>query len=251
MNQPPAVDDPFSVPVRDAATVMIVRPAQGAIPGLEVALLRRSLSASFVGGAYVFPGGAIDPSDRNPRWGESLVHGLSDRTASALLGLEEHGLSFWIAAARESFEESGILLAVSAETHEWLSATELDSDTLSDARVAVHNGTLDFAEFLWERNLVIDATRLRAWSRWVTPIGSHRRFDTRFLVAEAPPWAEPRHDGSETIESEWSTPNHALERFRAGHIDLIFPTVKSLESLGRVATVTEALHIRRRPNVSD
>lgn len=230
---------------------MIVRPAQGVTPGLEVALLRRSLSASFVGGAYVFPGGAVDPLDRGPHWGEHLVHGLTDRAASALLGLEEHGLSFWIASARESFEESGILLAVSADTHEWLPAKELDSETLGEARVAVHNGTLDFADFLKERNLVIDATRLRAWSRWVTPIGSHRRFDTRFLVAEAPPWAEPRHDGSETIESEWSTPNYALERFRAGQIDLIFPTVKSLESLNRVTTVNEALHIRRRPNASD
>ena len=99
--------DPRSVPVRDAATVMVVR--DGA-EGLEVFMLRRTLAAVFAGGMFVFPGGAVDDADRSPDV-ESWCDGLDDRQASRLLAVGEGGLGFWIAAIRECFEEAGVLLA--------------------------------------------------------------------------------------------------------------------------------------------
>lgn len=232
------------VPVREAATVMIVRDASEP-PGCEVVLLRRSLTASFVSGAYVFPGGVVDPDDRRSEWNDRVV-GLNDEEASSAIGLDNGGLSFWVAAVREAFEESGLLLAVKAETLEWLSAAEMASKVFADARRAVHDGHQPFFEVLSEFGLVIDSARVRPWSRWVTPIGSNRRYDTRFFVAEAPPWAEPFHDEHETIASEWARPCDALERSRRGEIQLIFPTVKSLEALSRTQTANEALCSRRR-----
>jgi 8-oxo-dGTP pyrophosphatase MutT (NUDIX family) len=236
MIEPPLVD----VPVRDAATIMIVRERDD---GPEVVLLRRHLSASFLAGAWVFPGGVVDPLDRTETTA-SVVHGLNDIDASRRLGLESGGLGFWVAAVRESFEESGVLLAVRQETHEWLPAADLASNELRDARVAVHDSTLGFADFLQQRGLVIDASRVKPWSRWVTPIGSHRRFDTRFFMAQAPPWAEPAHDERETIDSQWARPSEALHRFRQGEIELIFPTVKSLEVLARASTLNEIIALR-------
>ncbi len=211
--------------------------------GLEVVLLRRQLAASFVAGAWVFPGGVVDPHDLAATT-SSVVHGLTDDEASRRLGLPSGGLGFWVAAVRESFEESGVLLAVRRDTYEWLSPADLASKELKDARVAVHDGTLRFADFLEGRGLVIDASRVKPWSRWVTPVGSPRRFDTRFFLAQAPPWAAPAHDDRETIASQWALPGQALERFRRGEIDLIFPTVKSLEVLARATTLSELMSLR-------
>ena len=93
---------------RDAATVMLVR--DGAT-GMEVCMQRRNLNSDFVGGAYVFPGGAVDPGDVSPEL-EEICEGRSDHDASKQLGIEAGGLSFWVAAVRECFEEAGVLLAI-------------------------------------------------------------------------------------------------------------------------------------------
>ncbi len=98
------------IALRDAATVMLVRDGPG---GMEVFLLRRSLQSEFVGGAYVFPGGAVDEVDRHEDL-EAVCRGLSDDGASQRLGLAQGGLAFWVAAIRECFEEAGVLLAVPA-----------------------------------------------------------------------------------------------------------------------------------------
>ncbi|MHB1447445.1 MAG: NUDIX hydrolase, partial [Acidimicrobiales bacterium] len=93
--------------IRDAATVMLVR--DGA-DGTEVFMLRRNLNSDFVGGAYVFPGGAVDPADREAEL-EPLCSGRTDAEASSLLSVESGGLAYWAAAIRECFEEAGVLLA--------------------------------------------------------------------------------------------------------------------------------------------
>src|SRR6476661_8822867 len=95
--------DPASVPIRDAATVMLLRDGP---TGIEVQMLRRNLASDFVGGAYVFPGGGVDPQDSGPEV-EALAVGRTDESASELLALESGGLAFWVAAIRESFEEAG------------------------------------------------------------------------------------------------------------------------------------------------
>jgi 8-oxo-dGTP pyrophosphatase MutT (NUDIX family) len=103
----PGGHDPAAVPVRDAATVMLVRDG---VEGLEVFMLRRNLRSDFVGGAYVFPGGGVDDHDRHDDL-EVVCAGRSDAEASDRLGVDRGGLAFWVAAIRESFEEAGVLLA--------------------------------------------------------------------------------------------------------------------------------------------
>src|SRR3954449_5017694 len=102
---------PDPIAIRDAATVMLVRDAAPAAGGgMEVFMLRRNLNSDFVGGAYVFPGGAVDPEDRHIDL-EPVCEGRSDADASRRLGIPSGGLAFWVAAIRESFEEAGVLLA--------------------------------------------------------------------------------------------------------------------------------------------
>lgn len=98
---------PADVPLRDAATVMLVRDGRA---GLEVFMLRRNLNSDFVGGAYVFPGGAVDDHDRHTDL-DPVCEGRNDADASAQLGIDRGGLAFWVAAIRECFEEAGVLLA--------------------------------------------------------------------------------------------------------------------------------------------
>ena len=204
--------------------------------GVEVAMLRRSLRASFVGGAYVFPGGAVDAQDGSPEV-IARVTGHGDGPASAALGLASGGLAFWVAAARESFEEAGLLVAedgdgqpVSLEHHEV-------AERFAGHRRAVHGGQLSFADVLVAEGLYLPAGRIHPWGHWVTPIGPPRRFDTRFFVCAAPPGQEPLHDEHETIASTWLAPATALARHDAGEIMLILPTVKSLQSIGRFPSV--------------
>src|SRR5580692_10990492 len=100
-----------SVPIRDAATVMLVRDVEGPEgPDIEVCMLRRNLASEFVAGAYVFPGGSVDPEDRGPE-AEALCRGMTDAEASTILGIDSGGLGFWVAALRECFEEAGVMLA--------------------------------------------------------------------------------------------------------------------------------------------
>src|SRR3954467_244323 len=100
----------MTVAIRDAATVMLVRDGADGNGPLEVFMLRRNLNSDFVGGAYVFPGGAVDEADRHADL-EAICEGRSDDQASAMLGVDSGGLAYWVAAIRESFEEAGRLLA--------------------------------------------------------------------------------------------------------------------------------------------
>src|SRR5580693_10389222 len=102
----------MTVPIRDAATVMLIRDAidNHDEPTIEVCMLRRNLASEFVAGAYVFPGGSVDAEDRGPE-AEALCRGMTDAEASAILGIDSGGLGFWVAALRECFEEAGVMLA--------------------------------------------------------------------------------------------------------------------------------------------
>ena len=229
------------VTVREAATVMLVRDE----PDLHVFMLRRSLNAAFVGGAYVFPGGAVDPADRAPEL-VARTHGRTDAEASALLGVAAGGLGFWVAAIREAFEEAGVLLARSAATGE---AVDLDdqktADRLESARLAVGRAERPFLDVVREEDLLPDAGALHVFSHWITPPGAPRRYDTWFFVAEAPEGHAYLHDDAETVASEWVRPDDALERNRRGELELIFPTMRSLSVLARFETADMLLDALR------
>jgi 8-oxo-dGTP pyrophosphatase MutT (NUDIX family) len=217
------------VKTREAATVMLVRDG----PELEVFMLRRNLEADFMGGAYVFPGGAVDAADRAPEL-LARCRGQDDAAASAALGLPEGGLGFWVAAVREAFEEAGVLLARSATTGH---PSDLADATLAArveaARRLVGSGERPFLDFVQDEDLVLDTGALGLFSHWITPAGAPRRYDTWFFVAAAPDGHAYLHDDSETVASVWIRPEHALASAERGEIELIFPTVRNLHQLAR------------------
>ncbi len=222
--------DARAIPVRDAATVMLVR--DGA-EGMEVFMLRRNLNSDFVGGAYVFPGGAVDEADRHADL-EAVCQGRSDEAASHQLGIPSGGLAFWVAAIRESFEEAGVLLAVPEASDDVISfADEATAARFVEHRRAVDGGEKRLREICALEHLRLDVDRIHYFSHWITPEGPPRRYDTRFFVAAAPPEQVPLHDDRETIANLWVRPQDALERHGRGELDLILPTIRNLMAIGR------------------
>ena len=209
---------------RPAATIAIVRDIAG---GFEVLMMQRTHSAGFMPGAYVFPGGAIDREDSD-RDLYALCSGLDDAGASRALGVERDGLSFWVGAIRECFEEAGLLLCYGRDG----GLVRFD-DAETEARFVSHRAalnarTLGFSEFCRAEGLRLAADRLTYFSHWITPVGAPRRYDTRFFAAVAPLTQQPLHDAQELIDTAWVRPADALERDRAGTFSLRTPTIATL-----------------------
>jgi len=234
-----------NVEVQPAATVMLVRDGStGGPSSLEVLMLRRHPESVFAADAWVFPGGRVDDGDRH---GAPVAIGPSDAEASAELGLPSGGLAYWIAAARECFEEAGILLARHPGTGAWFEAsTDLAAARLARYRREVHSGATTLAAVLESEGLVLDLSGVHYVSHWITPPrrGNARRFDTRFFVAEVPPAQVAAHDAAETVESIWTTPAEALARGAAGDLRLLIPTIANLETLSRFSSVAELVEFR-------
>jgi len=229
--------DPESVPVRDAATVMLLRDGDR---GLEVCMLRRNLNSDFVGGAYVFPGGGVDPEDGDDDVC-TVCHGRTDEEASRVVGVERAGLAFWVAAIRESFEEAGVLLARTT-SGEVVSFEDPEvAERFRHHRHAVDSGARRLVEVCTEEELQLDVGEVHYFSRWVTPLGAPRRYDTRFFVAAAPEGQVPLHDDREVIATRWITPAQALEDHAAGRMTMIFPTVRTMVALARFEKAADVL----------
>jgi len=208
--------------------------------GLEVLMVKRNLNSDFVGGAYVFPGGGVDLADGGSE-ADALCRGRRDAEASAILGVEQGGLAYWVAVLRELFEEAGILLAT---TQEGLTL-ELTGETAKrfvDHRNTINNRERRFLDVIHEEGLTLDVGDVHYFAHWITPEGAPRRYDTRFFVATAPQFQTAAHDAGEVIADEWITPLDALRRHREGDIELIFPTIKNLQAISRFATVAELIH---------
>jgi 8-oxo-dGTP pyrophosphatase MutT (NUDIX family) len=225
---------------RDAATVMLLRPAaQGQAEGaeaVEVYMLRRAASMAFMPGAYVFPGGGVDPRDAASEigwagpdaaeWGEAL--GAPADLARALV----------CAAVRETFEESGVLLAGA-------SADQVVADTRGEDweadRHALLDRSLSLADLLRRRSLVLRSDLLRPWARWITPPVEGRRYDTRFFAAALPAGQRTRDVGGEADQVAWVQPAEAIAAARRGEIRLLPPTAVNLAQLGACRGVAGVL----------
>ena len=234
------MSDATAITVRDAATVMLVR--DGDAGRLEVFMLRRNLNSDFVGGAYVFPGGAVDPADRHANL-EPYCEGRTDADASTALGLDpaEGGLAYWVAAIRESFEEAGVLLAYDQDGAVVDFRDPAVAERFDRHRAAVDGGERRLVEVCAEERLRLAVDGIHYFSHWITPVGPPRRYDTRFFVAAAPVGQTPLHDDRETIANCWIAPADALGRHRAGEFDLILPTIRNLEAIARFDTAAEVL----------
>ena len=222
---------------RDAATVMLLRPAG---PGLEVYMLRRKSSMAFAPGAFVFPGGSVDARDADLQiawagpdpaaWGE--IFEVGPELACALV----------CAAVRETFEESGVLLAGPSADSVVADTTGADWE---EDRHALISRSLSLAEMLARRGLVLRSDLLRPWSRWITPVVEERRFDARFFAAALPHQQRTRDVGGEAAEVAWVRPDDAIAAGRRNEIVLWPPTAVTLAELAACADVTAALRPRK------
>lgn len=198
--------------IRSACTVVVIRDGE---PGLEVLLLQRTPDAAFMGGFHVFPGGAVAAED-------------------------EAGFAF--TAAREAFEESGLVLAIGeagrpASPEAWAA--------IHARRTEVHEGTASFADLIAGHGLRVAAEEFVYFDHWLTPAGRPRRFDTRFFLTRAPAGQPAVHDGVEMVGSRWARPQDALDAAGRDEMKLANATRTTLRMLAQHATVDEALAAAR------
>ena len=187
--------------------------------------MRRHAKATF-GGAYVFPGGVVDATDHTI---DRQYVDISPGDADRILDLDGEGLGYYVAAVRELFEESGVLMA-----------THLDcDDDLDEARLALNSGTLEWNRFVAGNRLKLACSSLRYFSHWITPDVIPKRFSTRFFLARMPDEQEACHDDGELTDAIWTTAEGALSAASDGKLSLHFPTIKTIEQLARFPTVDD------------
>jgi 8-oxo-dGTP pyrophosphatase MutT (NUDIX family) len=216
------VISPEDVPVRQAATVVLLR--DGSAGGIEVWLLTRVTRMAFASGMTVFPGGRVDDADAALPWSGrdaakfAAEFGCNVEQARALVG----------AAVRETFEETGVLITTPPAE-------------LSHAQPQIEAGTLAFGDLLAANGLAIDADGLRAWARWITPVGEPRRYDTHFFVARLPEGATAADLTTESSVAAWVPVAQAIAQRQAGERKMLPPTIAVLASVSGYSTVAEVL----------
>jgi 8-oxo-dGTP pyrophosphatase MutT (NUDIX family) len=203
-------------PTRDAATVVVVRDGD---EGIEAYLLRRQPTMAFAPGVYVFPGGGVDDPDRGadvpwagpppPVWAERF--GCSEDDARGLV----------CAAVRETFEESGVLLA-GPDEHSVVADTS--AATFQDARLALERREMTFGSYLADSGLVLRTDLLGAWAHWITPTFEPRRYDTRFFVAVLPEGQSVGELPGEADHAAWVPLTQVLAAVDAGGAAMLPPT---------------------------
>jgi 8-oxo-dGTP pyrophosphatase MutT (NUDIX family) len=233
-------DQAVSMPVRDAATVVLLRDAAN---GMEVFMVKRHGLSDVLGGAYVFPGGKVDRADTDP----DLLKQLCAPRDSLHAALGEPDLDpsaaagFFVAACRETFEEAGVLLAEEATVQH-----------VKIAQARAREG-LCFGDIVERLGLQLDWGNVVPWSRWITPrvpTMINKRFDARFFLAVVANDQRAWHDNHEATGSFWLRPRVALEQYWAGEINLVPAQIMSLVALAhhtRVADVVSAARGRRPP----
>ena len=221
MMDPHETQPPEQVAPRPAATLVLMRESSS---GPQVLLTRRPKEMRFMGGATVFPGGAVAPADRNPAWEKASV--LDRRQASELLGIDEgHALGTFVCALRETFEEVGLLLVDGSVLLEREDAA--DASAFLDACLG--------AGVTLRTDLLVPA------GSWVTPLGSPVRFDARFFAARAPEGWEPTPDPREVEDAFWMTPSQALVEMSSSTMLMAPPTIEMLQLLEGYPTIDDAL----------
>lgn len=215
-----------------SSTVLLLRDDRGP---LEVFMVQRHHKIDFAEGALVFPGGKVDPADRD--------QALRAR-CTGCAGLDDETFAVRVAAVRETFEECGVLLArgrgepaLLPESRVRPLETRYRSDLLSGA---VTLGAIAEAHDL---DLALDA--MVPFAHWITPAFMPKRFDTHFYLVPAPPDQVAAHDGEESVDSLWIAPSRAVEDAQAKRRPIIFPTLRNLIKLARSTSVAEAIERAR------
>ncbi len=215
------MSDPFATPV-PAATILLVRDQ----PEFEVLMVRRHHQIDFASGALVFPGGKTHGGDHDAGWSER-IHGW--------LGAADDARALRIAAVREAYEETGILLARTAggSVFGGDERAHLARDDIAADRRA-------FIDLVAELDVRLDIGALGVFARWITPTMMPKRFDTWFFLAAAPPDQLALCDGWETVDAEWIAPAEAIRLADLGERKVIFPTRMNLQLLGEARDSSDA-----------
>jgi 8-oxo-dGTP pyrophosphatase MutT (NUDIX family) len=223
---------------RPASTILLLRDSavapddKGRREEIEVFMMVRHHEIEFSSGALVFPGGSVDATDRD------II--ARPEFYSDVAGADAAALSFKIAAIRETFEESGILLARPRGSNDLVAAKQA-ADIAASHRVALSERKTTFSRILDETGMVLALDELIPYAHWVTPEGMPKRFDTWFFLAAAPPEQLGAHDGRESTDSLWLSPREALAGGESGRFKLPFPTTRNLIKLGKQPNVRAAL----------
>jgi 8-oxo-dGTP pyrophosphatase MutT (NUDIX family) len=215
---------------RPASTILLLR--DSAAGEIEVFMMVRHHEIDFSSGALVFPGGSVDKGDQEIIADPALYCGGE--------GLDVGALSFRIAAIRETFEESGILLARISGSKALIDAKRA-AEIEAASRAALSEGKTSFREVLAGNGLQLALGELVPYAHWITPEGMPKRFDTWFFLAAAPPEQVGAHDGKESTDSIWLSPREALAGGESGRFKLPFPTTRNLIKLGKQPNVKAAL----------
>jgi 8-oxo-dGTP pyrophosphatase MutT (NUDIX family) len=216
---------------RPASTILLLRDNL-ATHEMEVFMMVRHHQIEFQSGALVFPGGSVDKNDR-----EIIERG---ELYSGGEGLDAATLGFRIAAIRETFEESGILLARPKGARALIDAKRA-GEIAAAHRAALNERKTTFLDVLMGSDLCLALDLLLPYAHWITPEGMPKRFDTWFFLAAAPPDQLGAHDGKESTDSIWISPREALEGGENGRFKLPFPTTRNLIKLGKQPNVAAAL----------
>jgi 8-oxo-dGTP pyrophosphatase MutT (NUDIX family) len=218
---------------RPASTILLLRDSAGpdGKGEIEVFMMVRHYEIDFNSGALVFPGGSVDAGDHDICGKPELYSGGE--------GLDAAARSFRIAAIRETFEESGILLAKSRGADHPIPAAQ--AAEISAAYRAAPEGEKGFEKILNDNGGLLTLDELVPYAHWITPEGMPKRFDTWFFLAAAPPEQVGAHDGKESTDSIWVSPREALAGGESGRFKLPFPTTRNLIKLGKHRTVKSAL----------
>jgi 8-oxo-dGTP pyrophosphatase MutT (NUDIX family) len=215
---------------RPASTILLLR--DGPNREIEVFMMVRHYEIDFNSGALVFPGGSVDKGDQEIIQNPELYRGGE--------GLDVSALSFRIAAIRETFEESGILLARPRGSNALIDAKRA-SQIEAAHRTALCEGKITFRKVLTDSGGLLALDELVPYAHWITPEGVPKRFDTWFFLAAAPPEQVGAHDGKESTDSIWLSPREALAGGESGRFKLPFPTTRNLIRLGKQPGVGAAL----------
>jgi 8-oxo-dGTP pyrophosphatase MutT (NUDIX family) len=216
-----AFEDGTKQPVepRDASTVVLLREGDQELGGLEVYLLRRTLDMAFAGGFCVFPGGGVDKRDFDHQI--AWVGPAPQEWAELLDTTEEHARALVCAAVRETFEESGVLLA--GPTEDTVVGDTTGADWERD-RQRLEARELAFTDFLDQRGLRLRTDLLQLWGSWVTPIFEPRRYDTRFFVAALPEGQVTRDVSTESDQVVWMKIRDVIDAVDDGRLAMLPPT---------------------------
>ncbi len=216
--------------------------------GVQVFMMKRSLRSSF-GGIWVFPGGILEDQDQDIAK-KNYCNGIDEKKAKAILNYDQESLTYWVASLRETFEETGALIA-NRDNNSFFTPTEDEAINLERLRSDLNNGKISFISILKQLKLKIALERLIYISHWITPDVETKRYTTRFFLTSLNEEVTMTHDDLEGSDSKWIGINEALEAHKAGRISLIMPTIKNLESISSYNNTQEMISAKNAIKAKD